>query len=637
MSLFFLTPEQQAAKDAEEAREAAELKVLQEAAQGNITYGPVDTRVNVEAYQTPEQLAAIAAEEERKKEEQRLEAIRVSEQMSDAYDARQQAELDLKDLERDDFLESGDYEQRKEDFLKGEDTPSQNPQFKNENVRYRDALLDFELGSEYSDLSQYEQIQTGLNSDYQSPSNFSVAKQKADNYYIESLTRSLEKATTDEEKENIQKLIDAGAPDFNTLEDIKNYESLKDAKFKEDFDVGREEYSALKIQEAVMGDFITSSAENYNFAADQSSYYFKESDGIEFESFEDGNVLFNTGTAFNQISSSKFEEGKGAIGQVGGYSYIMPEVKEMSTFTKYMGNTLDVFTVLYPSAAPLLQGMKTLAQTEGDIVAALKSAGASWATNAVLDKLSGDGDGGVEGIIPEQKVPQPDTGGFILVEPQDLPPVENQGDAFWWLPDINLPDFDLPDINLPDFDLPDINLPDFNLPDLTLPDFDLPDLTLPDLTLPDVNLPDLTLPDLTLPDINLPDLNLPDLPDINLPKLDLELPEVDLELPKLDLELPEVDLELPKLDLELPEVDLELPELDVELPELDVELPELDVELPELDLDLPSVDLDYKAAEQEEEETEVEQIFNEELFKYDTQIKYTQGLLTPSINLRKFG
>jgi len=604
MSMFFLTPEQQAAKDAEKARLAAELKVLQEAAQGGIAYGPVDTRVNVEAYKTPEQLAAIATEEEKIKEEQRLEAIRVSEQMSDAYDARQQAELDLKDLERDDFLESGDYEQRKEDFLKGEDTPNQNPQFKYDNVRYRDALLDFELGSEYSDLSQYEQIQTGLNPNYTSPSNFSAAKQKADNYYIESLTRSLENTTTDKEKESIQKLIDDGAPDFNTLEDIQNYENLRDGKFTDGFDVGREEYSALKVQEAVMGDFVTSSEQNINLSSDQASFYFKESEGIDFESFKDGNVLLNTGTAFNHISSNKFEEGKGAVGQVGGYSYIMPEVKKMSTFTKYMGNTLDVFSVLYPSVSPLLQGMKTLAQTEGDIVAALKSAGAAWATDAVLDKLSGDG--GVEGITPEQEIPQPDNGGFILVEPQDLPPVKNQADDLWWLPDLNLPDIELPDLNLPDLNLPD--LPEFNLPDIELPELNLPDLNLPDLNLPDIELPKL---DLDLPELNLPDLELPD-----------------LKLPKLDVELPELDLELPKLDVELPELDVELPELDVELPELD---------LPDLDIDLPSIDLDYRAAEPEEEETEVEQLFNEELFKYDTQVKYTQGMLTPTINLRKYG
>ena len=634
MSLFFLTPAQQAAKDAEEAKEAAELKVLQEAAQGNITYAPVDTRVNVEAYQTPEQLAAI-------KEEQRLEAIRVSEQMSDAYDARQQAELDLKDLERDDFFESGDYEQRKEDFLKGEDTPSQSLQFKNENVRYRDALLDFELGSEYSNLNQYEQIQTGLNSDYESPSNFSVAKQKADNYYIESLTRSLEKATTDEEKESIQKLIDAGAPDFNTLEDIKNYESLKDAKFKEDFDVGREEYSALKIQEAVMGDFITSSAENYNLMADQSSYYFKEADGIEFESFEDGNVLFNTGTAFNQISSSKFEEGKGSVGQVGGYSFIMPEIREMSSFTKFMGYGLDIVSAMNPSVAPVLQGMKTLSQTEGDIVAALKAAGISWTKNKISD-ISSDA---ILDTYEKIDIPVRELSDYTQRKIVDFTRDVLKGDSgtesfkeqiasLAWNEIKNMSGVSFPDLKLPD--LPDFDFPD--LPDFDLPDFDLPDITLPDLTLPDIN-----LPDLTLPDINLPDLNLPDLPDINLPKLDLELPELDLELPKLDLELPEVDLELPKLDLELPELDVELPELDVELPELDVELPELDVELPELDLDLdldldlPSIDLDYKAAEQEEEETEVEQIFNEELFKYDTQIKYTQGMLTPTINLRKYG
>jgi len=96
--------------------------------------------------------------------------------------------------------------------------------------------------------------------------------------------------------------------------------------------------------------------------------------------------------------------------------------------------------------------------------------------------------------------------------------------------------------------------------------------------------------------------------------------------------------EPPKIDIDLPE--FEAP--DIDLPEftgLDIELPEFeapDIDLPSIDIDLPSIDL-AESEEKEEEPTQVESLFDNELFKFDTKIKSTQQMLSPLMNLRRYG
>ena len=85
--------------------------------------------------------------------------------------------------------------------------------------------------------------------------------------------------------------------------------------------------------------------------------------------------------------------------------------------------------------------------------------------------------------------------------------------------------------------------------------------------------------------------------------------------------------------------DIDLPTVDIDLPELNVDLPEFtapDIDLPEIDIDLPSIDL-AKSEEKEEEPTQVESLFDNELFKFDTKIKSTQQMLSPLMNLRRYG
>ncbi len=107
-----------------------------------------------------------------------------------------------------------------------------------------------------------------------------------------------------------------------------------------------------------------------------------------------------------------------------------------------------------------------------------------------------------------------------------------------------------------------------------------------------------------------------------------EPPEIDIDLP----EFPEIDIDLPELNVDLPEFTAP----DIDLPEIDIDLPEVDINLPEVDIDLPSIDL-AESEEKEEEPTQVEGLFDKELFKFDTKIKSTQQMLSPLMNLRRYG
>ncbi len=117
-------------------------------------------------------------------------------------------------------------------------------------------------------------------------------------------------------------------------------------------------------------------------------------------------------------------------------------------------------------------------------------------------------------------------------------------------------------------------IPDMpDLPDIDLPDIDLPNIDLPNIDLPD--LPDIDLPDIDLPDMpDMPDIDLPDMPDINLPNINLP------------------------------------------------------------SLSLPSLSGAGSGARRP---SETEKLFDKELFKYDTDIKITGGMLSSDTNLRKYG
>ena len=89
-----------------------------------------------------------------------------------------------------------------------------------------------------------------------------------------------------------------------------------------------------------------------------------------------------------------------------------------------------------------------------------------------------------------------------------------------------------------------------------------------------------------------------------------------------------------------------LPEFETpEFGSLDIELPEMpDIDLPDIDLpniELPNIELPFNIegmlAESQQTQTATEQLFDKELFKFDTEIKSTQKLLSPMMNFRRYG
>lgn len=78
----------------------------------------------------------------------------------------------------------------------------------------------------------------------------------------------------------------------------------------------------------------------------------------------------------------------------------------------------------------------------------------------------------------------------------------------------------------------------------------------------------------------------------------------------------------------------------IDLPEVDIDLPEVDIDLPKVDVDLPSFDPRLIAGLMpmpQQQKTQVEGLFDKELFKFDTEIKSTQEMLSPFMNLRRYG
>ena len=84
-----------------------------------------------------------------------------------------------------------------------------------------------------------------------------------------------------------------------------------------------------------------------------------------------------------------------------------------------------------------------------------------------------------------------------------------------------------------------------------------------------------------------------------------------------------------------------LPEFEApEFSSLDIDLPEMpDIDLPDIDLNMPELPFNMEGmfAQPQKTPTNTEQLFDKELFKFDTEIKSTQEMLSPMMNLRKYG
>jgi hypothetical protein len=489
MGMFFLSPEQQAAKDAEEAAEKARLEALYEANRnsGGIKYAPIGEKEQADInmaeqrkakekaeadrkmwaemhqeniqwakdndlwnyekndfipdpnYKKPEELggAKRRAEEERKARElvyyneERKGMASSGPGMSEFYNKfPDQKQTSYFAPENKATGDTRSWEEIKEDFVSGvDDGPVMHNPYMGDRLKYQDKVLKFMYGDAYTnreetggsigynvmDVPDYYTNQYRVPYDSPEGKDFVIdfpkdiegAKAQADDFYIESLTRSLEKATTNQERAEIQSLINRGAPTFNTREDFQLYydlgvdvyqnkKELLDSGVAEadiPFSVNSELKDALQIQEDVMANWVYFGDGRNSWVVNDSAHlFFKESEGVEFEAFKEGDAYLNTGTGFTRGSlESLLEDPDFQVGVIKGKSYWVkpPEVKQMSTFQKNMGIVMDIASIVYPPAAPFLQGMKAL-QQGGDLEDAAKAGGMAYLGNKVGDIVFDD-------------------------------------------------------------------------------------------------------------------------------------------------------------------------------------------------------------------------------------------------------
>jgi hypothetical protein len=609
-----------------------------------------------EIYYTPEELAARAEEEEKIRAEKAEEAKRVSERMAIAAYEERRKEEDFENLFRSGEFEQGDYEERKEEYFET-DRPDKDFKSAEENLNYREKILNFNDVDNYFDkFSDEEEIYSvaagelitrrddALLSTYTSPDSLGAAKERADYYYIQSLEKSLEKATTAEEKKSLKELIDKGAPNFDTIEDIKNWESLestyKNKDSSKDFSVERAEYDALDMQKTVMAEFVTQPAgggfsdfrREYggNFAY-RAFTLPKDESGNTIQPEYRGDVRLNTGTAYNQISSSVLEDKDSTIGGFGETTYVLPEFEEPSKLQQFAQPLGLILSAIFPPAAPIIMGVSTTIATDGDIEEGIKSGLETYVTGKITDITKDQILDAYEAAdIPVRELDLytqsklVEVTNDVLAGKSGTESAESAVKSIIWknlketaseeFPEGEGFDFDF------DFDLSGINIGGF---DLDLFD-DIKGLDFSGLDLPDF--------DISVPDVKLPDI------DIDIPDVDLDMPDFDLNVPDINLSGPDINLSGP--DINLSGIDLNLPDIDLdgeglEMPDFDLDTPDIDINIP--DIDLPSLNLALSLAEEEEEETEVEQLFSDELFKYDTKIGYTMPLTkSKKTNSRKF-
>ena len=470
--MFFLTPEQQAAKDAEEARLEAEREAIINS--GGTSYAPVGQK------EYSNMLMAEQAEEEelnarmhqenirwakdnglwdyekndfipddspagefrsavRKREEERKarELVYYNEERkgmaSTGPAGTSEFYLENPDLKQTSYFapenkatgDTRDWEERKEAFVSGEEAgPQQYNPFGTEGFKYRDKILEFKYGDAYTKgdgsigynvMDVPDQYTAQYGEPYESPEgkDFVIdiprtmdgAKAQADDFYIESLNRSLEKATTNQERAEIQRLINRGAPTFSTREDFQSYydlsvevnqnkKELLDSGVAEadiPFSVESELKDALQLQEDVMANWVYfGDGRNTWTLKDSAHLFFKESEGVEFE--VQGDAYLNTGTGFTGGSlESLLEDPDFQVGVINGKSYWVkpPKVKQMSTFQKNMGVVMDVASILVPQAAPIIQAGK-VATAGGDLEDVLKAGVGTWLAGEISDIVFDD-------------------------------------------------------------------------------------------------------------------------------------------------------------------------------------------------------------------------------------------------------
>lgn len=201
------------------------------------------------------------------------------------------------------------------------------------------------------------------------PKSLAEAKAYADAVYMESLQNSLKSTEYGKgEKEYIERLIREGAPSFNTKEEIDKYYSRRDS---DPFKI------AADLQKAVMEDFIDRSQ---NLATDMQDLSYSGETFTIGGGTKAHEITLNTGTLVGAPKQGDVVN-VGAFGTYSNYSYNVPK---QSSLSKALSFGLKFLSIAQPQLAPVIAGVEAIV-TGGDIEDALKAAGTSWATSKLVE------------------------------------------------------------------------------------------------------------------------------------------------------------------------------------------------------------------------------------------------------------
>ena len=389
-----------------------------------------------------------------------------------------QEEKELKNLERSGFLEEGDYQERVEGFKEG-DKPFEQPSHE-------------EIQTMKSD--EYRTNILALNPDYVTATDLNSAKKLADSYYIEHLTKELANDTTAEQKEQIQKLIDKGAPSFDNIEDYQRYEDLnntvnrlgeegfvsfntteeatewqnkaKETSLSPEQFVNRVELDALDYQKKVMGDYILT----YEPEKADKNVLGRDLSNEENPLGITKTYSVNTGTAFNspleyqRIDGVPTVDEEAQISGFGEYQLIGFEQARPDA-PSWLNTTFDILSVIYPPMAPVLQGSKAMFNG-AEFEDALKIGGSIY----LGDKITNISDTNITKAFDKAGIditalPDPvqnvilDTTGAVLEGKSGTEAIESgirEETVGYIAPDVeDAIKGIVPDINLPDFETPE--------------------------------------------------------------------------------------------------------------------------------------------------------------------------------------
>ena len=487
-----------------------------------------------------------------------------------------------------------------------------------------------------NDLVTYrDQYEYDTGQEYDAPKSLVEAKLEADRAYMANLQRQLNDVSQHGQshyitKAKIEEAIRKGVLDFNDPQSTTYITANQPA------------YEAAKEQAQVM--------KNYLVENDIPLYQEYEDGGV----IKDDKVYINTGTALQYfedptgLASLYYGSASGDLGSYSLYQQEPPPPEDRS----FKAGARDFFTVAstalsvaFPASAPLISGANTLIQG-GDLEDALKSAGKTFVQGEISEITGGEITDAFKDLgIDITTLPTPaqnvilDTSKAVLQG--DSGTNEFKKSATGELLDAIDVDLDLPSGN---FDTPEFleNFGDAIVSGVKTAGEVVEDILKPPLELVESGIE--TGVDFVADTFE----PVVDAIDTGLDVLGEELVDPALQAGKefgqdvIDVgsdvlsEAEDIFIEPIKEGVEALS-DIDLP--DVNLPDLpNLNLPDLNLSFPDLDFSLGGL-LGGQPSQQQQAitQTPVEGLFDKELFKFDTEIKSTQEMLSPMMNLRKYG